>query len=88
MSRSSVYETIEEKAGGLGSSTNSKVSSATAEATDVHTVLMSPPFHAPARFECISLMPIRWLCISSTGSRAGATILIWGLGITNLGSLR
>jgi len=51
MSRSSVYETIEEEAGGLGSSTNSKVSTASADAADVHTVSMSPPFHAPASSE-------------------------------------
>ena len=42
---------IEEEAGGLGSSTNSKVSTASADAADVHTVSMSPPFHAPASSE-------------------------------------
>jgi hypothetical protein len=49
--RGLVYETIEEEADGLGSSTNSKVSTASADAADVHTVSMSPPFHAPTSSE-------------------------------------
>ena len=46
-----MYETIEEEAGGLGSSMNSKVSSASTDAADAHTMSMSPPFHAPASSE-------------------------------------
>ena len=60
MSRSSVYETIEEETAGLGSSTNSRATTVTADAdaadadadADLHTVSMitgmSPPFLASA----------------------------------------